>query len=35
MRGITSIGHVAIKVRDLDVSLDFYRERLQFRDAAA
>lgn len=30
MRGITSIGHVAIKVKDLDTSLDFYRERLQF-----
>ena len=30
MRGITSIGHVAIKVKDLDASLDFYRERLQF-----
>lgn len=30
MRGITNIGHVAIKVKDLDASLDFYRERLQF-----
>ena len=30
MKGITSIGHVAIKVKDLDVSLDFYCNRLQF-----
>ena len=30
MLGITGYGHVAIKVKDLDASLDFYRERLGF-----
>lgn len=30
MLGITGYGHVAIKVKDLDTSLDFYRERLGF-----
>lgn len=32
MKGITGIGHVAIKVKDLDVSLDFYREKLGFEE---
>ncbi|MGO7815575.1 VOC family protein, partial [Rhizobium ruizarguesonis] len=30
MLGITGYGHVAIKVKDLDASLDFYRARLGF-----
>lgn len=32
MKGITGLGHVAIKVKDLDVSLDFYREKLGFEE---
>ncbi|MEI1248091.1 VOC family protein [Rhizobium aouanii] len=30
MLGITGYGHVAIKVKNLEASLDFYRERLGF-----
>ena len=30
MQGITSVGHVAIKVTDLDRSLDFYINKLGF-----
>jgi lactoylglutathione lyase len=30
MQGITSIGHVAIKVTDLDRSLDYYTNILEF-----
>ncbi len=30
MQGIEGYGHVAIKVADLDRSLDFYRDRLGF-----
>lgn len=30
MQGIVGYGHVAIKVTDLDRSLDFYRDRLGF-----
>lgn len=30
MRGITGLGHVAIKVADLDKSLDFYVNKLGF-----
>lgn len=30
MRGITGVGHVAIKVTDLDRSLDFYVNKLGF-----
>jgi lactoylglutathione lyase len=30
--GITGYGHVAIKVTDLDRSLDFYRDRLGFAE---
>ena len=30
MQGITSIGHVAIKVKDLDKSLDYYVNKLGF-----
>src|ERR1700754_4650653 len=30
MLGIIGHGHVAIKVKDLDISLDFYREKLGF-----
>ena len=30
MTGITGIGHVALKVFDLDRSLDFYRDKLGF-----
>lgn len=30
MQGITSIGHVAIKVTDLDRSLDYYVNKLEF-----
>ncbi len=32
MQGITGIGHVALKVRDLDRSLAFYRDRLGFAE---
>lgn len=30
MQGIVGYGHVAIKVKDLDASLEFYRDRLGF-----
>ena len=30
MKGITGIGHVAIKVKDLDRSLDYYVNKLGF-----
>ena len=30
MKGITGFGHAAIKVKDLDASLAFYRDRLGF-----
>lgn len=30
MKGITGYGHAAIKVKDLDASLDYYRDRLGF-----
>lgn len=30
MKGITGHGHVAIKVKDLDASLAFYRDKLGF-----
>lgn len=30
MQGITGIGHIALKVHDLDRSLDFYRDKLGF-----
>jgi lactoylglutathione lyase len=30
MNGVTSIAHVALKVRDLDRSLDFYVNKLGF-----
>ena len=32
MQGITGIGHIALKVHDLDRSLDFYRDRLGFAE---
>lgn len=32
MNGITSLAHVALKVRDLDRSLDFYVNKLGFRE---
>ena len=32
MAAITGIGHIALKVYDLDKSLDFYRDRLGFRE---
>jgi lactoylglutathione lyase len=32
MQGVTSIGHVAIKVKDLAATLDFYVDRLGFRE---
>ncbi|HET6469565.1 MAG TPA: VOC family protein [Geminicoccaceae bacterium] len=32
MRGITSIGHVAIKVADIDRTLDFYVGKLGFEE---
>ncbi|MCB9992885.1 MAG: VOC family protein [Hyphomicrobiaceae bacterium] len=32
MKGITSVGHVAIKVTDVDRSLDYYRDRLGFEE---
>jgi lactoylglutathione lyase len=32
MKGITSIGHVAIRVKDIDRSLDFYVNKLGFRE---
>ena len=30
MKGITSLGHAAIKVKDLDKSLAFYKDLLEF-----
>jgi lactoylglutathione lyase len=32
MKGITSIGHVAIRVKDIDRSLDFYVNKLGFTE---
>ena len=32
MKGITGIGHVAIKVKDLDRSLDYYVNKLGFAE---
>ena len=32
MKGITSIGHVALKVKDLDKSLAFYIEKMGFSE---
>jgi lactoylglutathione lyase len=32
MKGITGIGHVAIKVKDLDRSLDYYVNKFGFRE---
>ena len=32
MSGILGIGHLALKVRDLDKSLDFWRDRVGFRE---
>lgn len=32
MRGITSIGHVAIRVKDIKRSLDFYVNKLGFKE---
>jgi lactoylglutathione lyase len=32
MKGISSLAHVAIKTRDLDASLDFYVNRMGFRE---
>ena len=32
MRGIASIGHVAIRVKDIDRSLDFYVRKLGFSE---
>ena len=32
MTGITSIGHVAIRVKDIDRSLDFYVNKLGFKE---
>lgn len=32
MHGITGLGHLAIKVKDLEASLDFYRDRLGLRE---
>ena len=32
MNGITSLAHVALKVKDLDRSLDFYVNKLGFRE---
>ena len=32
MTGILGIGHLALKVRDLDKSLDFWRDRVGFRE---
>jgi lactoylglutathione lyase len=32
MQGIAAVGHVAIKVTDLDRSLDYYRDRLGFQE---
>ena len=32
MKGITSIGHVAIRVKDIERSLDFYVGKLGFRE---
>ena len=30
MKGITSLGHAAIKVKDLDASLHYYKDLLEF-----
>lgn len=32
MQGISGIGHVAIKVRDVEKTLRFYRDSLGFRE---
>ena len=32
MSGIRGIGHLALKVRDLDKSLDFWRDRVGFQE---
>ena len=32
MNGITGLGHLAIKVKDLDVSLDFWRDRVGLKE---
>lgn len=32
MSGILGIGHLALKVRDLDKSLEFWRDRVGFRE---
>jgi len=32
MNGITGLGHLAIKVKDLDVSLDFWRDRVGLQE---
>ncbi len=32
MKGITGIGHVAIRVKDVDRTLDFYVNKLGFRE---
>nr|WP_051034634.1 VOC family protein [Rhizobium sp. CF142] len=32
MKGLTGIGHAAIRVKDIDVSLDFYCNKLGFKE---
>ena len=32
MNGINGLGHLAIKVKDLDVSLDFWRDRVGLKE---
>lgn len=32
MEGITSIGHVALRIKDLDRSLDFYVDKMGFEE---
>lgn len=32
IKGFTGLGHVAIRVKDIDVSLDFYKNKLGFEE---
>ena len=32
MKNIVGIGHIAIRVKDIDRTLDFYRDKLGFRE---
>ena len=32
MKNIVGIGHIAIRVKDIDRTLDFYRDKLGFKE---